>query len=270
VPFLPSSPRKRRRLTWLAAALAAAGGIAGIVVLVPNPAQPNPNPPKNAPPAQLARPVSTHVSAANRRAIDATLDRFVLAGLDRHSMTTAWRLSGPQLKGGSTLREWKAGTSPIPYYPARGTTFHGWTTIDAGPKYVVFNLLVHPRDGHRTSAYVFSGEVIKRGSHWLVNRWYTIATMERPTKSGRHEVGPADFMAGSAPQAAAPAKARLGSTWLLAGGGIAILAILFPAAFVTFSVLRSRRRRRDYARAQDRVLPPLPTREREPVGGPRG
>lgn len=269
VALLPSSPRKRRRLAWVASAFAFAGAIAGVVVLVPNPAQPNPNPPKNAPPAQLASRVSTHVSAANRRAINAMFDRFIPAALGHTSMRTAWRLSGPELKGGTSLRQWEAGTSPFPYYPPHGTKFHGWTTIDAGPKYVVFNLLIHPRHGDQTSAEVFAGEVIKRHSGWIVNRLYTIAVMSRPTKSGQHEVGPADFTAGPASQGVPPAKARLGSSWLLAGGGIVILVVLFPTAFLIFLTLRSRRARRAYERSRISSLPPLPKPEREPVGSPR-
>lgn len=258
---VPSSPRLRRRLIGLGVALAAAVAVAVIAVLVPNRKGPNPAPGKNAPPAQVVRQ-STRVSPAERHAINATLDRFIPAALDRRSPQTAWRLSGPELKGGSTLREWRHGTSPIPYYPARGRTFHGWTTIDAGPGYVDFNLLVHPRHGAKESSWVFSGSMVKRGGRWLVNGLYTIAIMARPTKSGQHEVGPADFAAG-APQSSGSAppptkNATLGTPWLLAAGGVIVLAILFPVGFAIASGVGSRRRRKQYRREGDRELPPLP------------
>ena len=224
---------------------------------------PSAAPPKNAPRAQLVKQ-SKYVSPADRRAIDKTLDEFIPAALDRTAPATAWRLAGPDLKGGTTLREWRHGTSPIPYYPARGNTFHGWTTIDAEPNSVDFSLLVHPRRGSQTSSWVFSGQMIKRHGRWLVNGMYTAAIMVRPDKHGRHEVGPADYAAGAASQSgqgnAPPStgSARLGKTWLIVLVlGIA-LAVIFPLGFGTVSALRSRRSRMRYVRSESRSLPPLP------------
>lgn len=257
--IIPSSPRRRRRLLRLGAAAGVAGAIAAVVLLVPNPKPPNPAPPKNAPPAQLVQR-SRPVTPSERRAINATLDRFLRAALDRSSPATAWRLAGPELKTGSTLREWRAGTSPIPYYPPREKTFHGWISVDAGPHYVVFDhLVVHPRHGPKTSARVFAGEVVNRGSGWLVNRLYTIAVFERPTKSGTHQVGPADFAAGAASTGPPPrGGAMLGKTWLLAAIGAIGLVLLFPLGFGLAVGVRARRRRRQYAHTRDRELPPLP------------
>jgi hypothetical protein len=240
--------------------LGAVAAIVLVALLVPNPRPPNPAPPPHAPRAQLVTH-STYVSPAERRAIDATLDRFVPAALDRRSPAIAWRLAGPELKAGSSLREWRRGDSPVPYYPARGKRFHDWTTVDAGPGYVVFNLLVHPLHGARTSAWVFSGEMVKRGGRWLVNRLYTIATLEPPTKHGRREVGPADFAAGSVRSGPPPvAKAALGKTWLAAVAALVGLAVLFPVGFGLVSLLRTGRRRRRERRVADRTLPPLPRR----------
>jgi hypothetical protein len=277
VGVIPSSPRLRRRLRWLGVGVAAGVAIAAVALLVPSPKQPNPNPPKNAPPAKLASH-STYVSPAERKAINKTLDQFIPAALDRRSPATAWRLAGPELTSGSSLREWRAGNSPIPYYPARGKTFHGWTTIDSGRGYVVFNLLVHPLHGAKESAWVFSGEMIKRHSHWLVNRLYTIAILARPTKSGRHEVGPADFAAGPA-QSGVPVGTSgvIGKTWLLPVVGVIALVFLVPLGFGIAALLRARRQRRLYRRPEDRFLPPLPRSadpeaeppRREPVGGGR-
>jgi hypothetical protein len=273
---VPSSPRARRRFVRLGVALAVIGAVTAILVAVRGPKAPSASPGKNAPPAQLVTQ-STHVSPADRRAIDKTLDRFIPAGLSGRSPQTAWRLSGPELKGGSTLREWRHGTSPIPYYPARGKTFHNWTTVDSGPGYVDFNLLIHPKRGRAGSSEVFAGQMIKRGGRWLVNGMYTIAVFARPTKSGRHEVGPADFGAGPAAQSSQGGtpppsghSASLGKGWLFAVGGAILLALLFPVGFGVASVIRSRLARRRYERPDSRALPPLPRssqRPSEPVGG---
>lgn len=262
--LLPSSPRARRRFVRLGIALAVVGAIAAIAALVRSPKQPSATPSKSAPPAQLVKQ-STHVSAADRRAIDRTLDRFVPAALGGASPVTAWRLSGPQLKGGTTLRQWRNGTSPIPHYPPRGTTFHNWTTVDSGKDFVDFNLLVHPKHGNNGSSEVFSGQMIKRNGRWLVNGLYTIAVFARPDKHGRHELGPADFAAGAGSsqgsQSAAPpttGKGRLGTTWLLVAGGVVLVVLLVPLGFLGVSAVRSRRARKRYVRSEPRTLPPLP------------
>lgn len=235
------------------------GAVVAFGVVFRQPPQPSTAPPKNAPLAQLVTR-STRVTPAERRAIDKVLDRFIPAALTHRSMRTAWKLSGPELTGGSSLEQWLHGTSPIPYYPVAGATFHDWTTIDAGPGYVVFNLLVHPRRSSKLkAAWVFSGEMIHSHSHWLVNRLYTIALFNPATKSGRHEVGPADFAAASPSSAAPPVgHGLLGKQWLLAIVGVIALAVLFPAGFGLVSVLRARRRRRRYERPRDKALPPLP------------
>jgi hypothetical protein len=258
---IPSSPRARRRFIRLGLALTVAGTITAIALALQSPKQPPSAPGKNALPAQVVTK-RTRVTASERRAINQTLDKFLAASLDRSSPTTAWRLAGPELKAGSTLRQWKSGTSPIPYFPTREQTFAGWEAVDAGPNYVVFDhLLVHPRGGSHTSSSIFAGEVVKSGSHWLVNRLYTIAVMKRPTKTGTHQVGPQDYAApGASSQGSAAQTSRgtLGKQWLLVIAGLVGLALLFPIGFGVVSLVRSRRQQKQYVEHRDRSLPPLP------------
>jgi hypothetical protein len=256
----PSSPRARRRLIRFGIALTAVGAITGIALAVQSPKQPPSAPSKNAAPAQLVTR-KTRVTPKERREINATLDAFLGAALDRSSPATAWRLAGPELKSGSTLSEWRSGTSPVPYFPTREKTFGGWETVDAGPNYVVFDhLLVHPKRGSHTASWIFSGEVVKSGSHWLVNRLYTIAVMQKPTKTGTHQVGPQDYAApGSSSQGSSQTGGgKLGKQWLLLIAGLVGLALLFPLGFGVASLLRSRRRQKEYMEHRDRDLPPLP------------
>lgn len=261
----------------LAVAAGVGGAVAALLILLPETAPSNPAPTGHTP-AEIARKVNLHVGRAERREIDTTLDRFIPAGVGRGSMTTAWRLAGPEMKAASTLPEWRRDTSPIPYYPVAKTTFHDWTVIDSGPHYVLFNVLVHARPGLHKPAWVLSGEMVKRGSRWLVNRLYTTAIMAPPDKHGQHEVGPADFTAPAAIGTPTPGKPKLPKTWLLAAVGVIGLALLFPFGFGVASVARSRRARREYERTGSRAaLPPLPVGARplesspghEPIGPQR-
>lgn len=258
--LLPSSPRRRRRLVWLAATTVAVAALGAFLLLVPNRIPLSPAPANRAPATKVASG-TIHVASPERRAIDKTLDRFLRGAFDQSSPATAWHLAGPELKSGSTLREWRAGISPIPYYPTRNRAFHSWVAVDVGPRHVTFtNLIVRPRHSSATAAWTFSGEVVKRNSRWLVNRLYTVATTPPPARNGTPEViGPENF-AGAQPQTESThsSTALLGKNWFFAVAALIGLAFLVPLALVPASLLKSRRQRRRYARPGDRTLPPLP------------
>jgi hypothetical protein len=243
-----SSPRVRRRLAWCSIGVTAAGAIALAFLLLPEPKQPSTTPTGKPGSAQVAQPTSVRVRPADRRAINKVLDRFIPDGVGRRSMTAAWRLAGPELKAGSTLGEWRKDVSPIPYYPAAGNTFHDWITLDAGPKYVEFALLLHPRRGARRGAWAFSGEVIRRGPHWLVNRLYTAATYNRAGA----ETGPPDITEQGGATAPAP-KPALGRGWLIGIICTILIVVAFTPTLLLALFLRDRLRRRHV-----HPLPPLP------------
>lgn len=258
MPLLPSSPRARRKLAWIsAAAVLVAAGLA-VAFLIPNHKTGQGNPTGNEGPAQVAITTSTRLTAADRRQIDAVLDRFIPAGMERRDPALAWRLAGPEMKVSSTLAQWRRGTSPIPYYQPKEKTFHGWSTIDAGPRYVIFNLLLHPLHPERVGTYVFSGEVVKPGQQWLVNRLYTIAIMNGPHFSTTHELGPADFAAPGAKGQGEPETVKH-SLGILPIALILSLVILVPLAVVGGAFVRARRWRRRVRTDARTTLPPLPS-----------
>jgi hypothetical protein len=256
---LPASPRKRRRILWLGAAALVAAVAAGVVVLIPSSGPPNPEPTVNEGAAQVAAHVPVQISAADRRAIDRTLDLFVPAAVGRKNPSLAWSLAGPELKAGSTLAEWRAGTSPVPSYPVKVQPFHDWSTLDNGKSYVDFTLLVHPRPGASVGSWTFAGQMVKRHGAWLVNRLYTIAIFQ-PVRGSKHEVGPADFAAPATGASTPQKKSALGSIGLLP---IVILLALVPATGLGLGLLAlvraSRFRRRVVTAERSRELPPLPS-----------
>ncbi len=273
---LPASPRKRRRVLWLAAVVAIAAVVGGIIFLIPSSGAPNATPTVNEGAAQLAAHVPVQITAADRRAINRTLDQFVPAAVGRRSAALAWSLAGPELRAGSTLAEWRAGTSPVPSYPVKVEPFHDWSTLDNGKSYVDFTLLVHPRPGVKIGAWTFAGQMVKRNGNWLVNRLYTIAIFQ-PVRGSKHEVGPADFAA-PGPAANPPQKKSvLGAVGLLPIVIIFALVLLTPLTFGVIALVRARRWKRRTANVErNRALPPLPAgyrsetaeREQEPAGRP--
>jgi hypothetical protein len=258
MPRLPQSARARRRLVRSGLLGGVVVLVAVLVVVVPNHKPPNPEPTGNEGPAQLAAVTpKLQVATADRRAINAVLDRFIPAGLTRSSPATAWALAGPELRAGSSLAQWRAGNSPVPYYPVLEKTFHTWQTIDVGPRYVVFNLLVHAKPASHLGSYVFSGQMVKRDNRWLVNRIYTIAIMNPVTKK-THEIGPADFVA-PPPTSQTPDTKKTISIGIVPVISILALILLIPVSFGVIALVRARRWRRQVRASSRTDLPPLPS-----------
>ena len=108
----------RRRALWLAAGLAAIGVAVGVIEVIPGSSPKSPAPVADEGPAQtVAQSVDVRLTAADRKAIDSLLDRFVPAAVERKSPSEAWALASPELKAASSLKQWKAGITPVPYYP---------------------------------------------------------------------------------------------------------------------------------------------------------
>jgi hypothetical protein len=258
---LPASPRKRRRLIRLAAFGVVL--VAGIVVAIAIPGRGSTpsGPTSNEGPAQLASDTPpARLTAADRRAIDRTLDRFMPAALRRQDATAVWKLAGPELRTGSTLADWRKGNTPVPYYPPRETTFHDWQTIEVGSRYAILNLLLHPKPPSKLGDYVFSIEVVKRRSRWLVNRIYTVAIMNPVARAETetHEIGPADFAAPPPAQQTPKGKAALGHSAILIVVFILALVFLIPLTLGGIALHRARRWRRMVRARSGSQVPQLP------------
>jgi hypothetical protein len=247
----------RRRLFWIGALVVAVGVAVGVILAIPSPKKENVNPTGAEGAAQTVAQGNLPLRPADRRAIDGVLAKFIPAAVARQNATQAWALSGPELKASSSLAEWKHGNSPVPYFPVREKAFTGWPTVDVERNAVTFSLLVHPRPGSNLGAYTFSVEAIRDHSRWLINRIYTIA-IDNPVRGGKHEIGPADFVAPSG-SASSGTKPRLGSSWLLPIVGILSLIFVIPLSLGIVLFVRSRRRKRQIAASGKSELPPLPS-----------
>jgi hypothetical protein len=240
-------------MLWALAAALPITTIALLVALMPERSQISAGVTVDEGPAQLADNHVYRLSAGDHRKIDALFDRFIPAAVERRSASAAWALAGPELHASSSLEQWRHGDSPVPEYPARGSRFHYWTTIEVGKEDVLFNILLHPRADVKIPSYEFSGQVIRHGSGWLVNRFYTIATFSHPSSKETKVVGPNDFAAGGGGSAAS-SHARLSHTWLIPVLAIPAAVLLTPLALALVAFTKERRFKRAGA---SRGMPPL-------------
>jgi hypothetical protein len=258
---IPESPRLRRRLKWgaLAGSLVVAGLL--IAILVPNKSQSNGASAGSRAPAQLAVDTHQKLATADRRAIDTLLDRFFPAAVQRRDPNEAWALAGPEMRNASSLSDFRKGASPVPSYAANERNYHHWRAIDVERNSVVLNILVHPKNPQKIGTWVFSVEVVKSKSHWLVNRIYTIAVMNPPVRPATvtHELGPADYAAPPPTSRTAATKSPSSHSFLLPVVGIFALVLLIPLALGAGAFLRARRWRRTVKASGRTELPPLPS-----------
>jgi hypothetical protein len=244
---LAPSAKTRRRLLWLLLAALPVTAIVLVVLLVPERSTIAGSTTANEGPAQLADTHHYRLTAGDRRRIDALLDAFIPAAVERRSAETAWALAGPELRASSSLAAWKAGNSPVPAYAPRGTRFHYWTVLAVEKNDVLFNILLHPRPGKPRPSYELSGQVVRSHGRWLVNRLYTIATFS-PSQSKRTEVvGPNDYAAGSG-GSAQTRTARLSHAWLIPVLGVVLGGVLLvPLGLGLLALSRARRFKRESA-----------------------
>src|SRR3954468_6891514 len=109
--------------------------------------------------------------AADRAAIDRTLDVFVPAAIGRDHSERAWALTTPAMHSGGTLADWRQGLLPVQPFPVIGTSFHGWTIDHQGRDTADIALLVHLRKGNDLDLGAASFDLTMKRLHgrWLVD-----------------------------------------------------------------------------------------------------
>ena len=77
--------------------------------------------------ATSAGAAKDRLSAADRAAINATLDVLVNHAVKRKDVGKSYDVVTPALRGGMTRAQWSRGSIPVYPYPAAGRRFHEWT-----------------------------------------------------------------------------------------------------------------------------------------------
>lgn len=197
--------------------------------------------------------VQPRLKPADRDAIRAVLTRYVPAVLERKDLRLGYALSGPQVRGSTTLADWLRGGVPVYPFPARGDPIGpgSWTLNYVEPGDVGLDLLIQPRrDSARGSARLpaiaFRVQMTRIHGAWKVNAFYPEATFDAPAAK---VFSPQDATANGA-TAQAPQQ-RISGNWLaLPAAVIGGLAIAVPLAYV---LVTRRRERSAYRRHLERT-----------------
>ena len=208
--------------------------------------------------AVAAAPVHAayRLKPAERRAIDATLDRFVASAVQRKNLAASYDLVTPTMRTGISRRDWAHGKTNVMAYPARGTRFHGWTVDLAQPGYAMVDLILQPRRGARVGPMIFTLELRPVHGRWLVASFIPSASF-----AGAERTGSMQAFADYGPLAAKNPKPKHVNRLFLIGPALVVLLIVaFPAGILLRSWRRNRRAEREYGKPLPRSLPPLPPR----------
>jgi hypothetical protein len=168
-----NSPRKQRRFLIISAAVFAAGVVAFISVFVlRGTSNAFPDTISNQP-AKLAQKEKTVPVTKEQLTLMRT---FIKTAVARKNLAYAWTLVDPDIKGGLTLAQWKAGKIPVIQYEAENVDTADFIPIYHYQEQALFNVDLIPV-GHtqKRPELLFSSGTKRAGGSktgkWLIDYW---------------------------------------------------------------------------------------------------
>jgi hypothetical protein len=136
------------------------------------------------------------LSAADRAAINATLDVFVNHAVKRKDIAQSYDVVTPTMRGGMTRAQWAKGSLPVYPYPAAGRQFHKWTIQYRTKDEVAIELILAPtaRYKKKLGQFLFHVYLQPRKGKWLVDSFMPGATFAPEGKAPVVQAA-ADFQA---------------------------------------------------------------------------
>jgi hypothetical protein len=202
--------------------------------------------------AAQAAASDTRVSAADRKAIDHTLDILINNAVKRHNVGKSYDIVTPTLRAGMTRKEWSRGSIPIYPYPAGASNFqNAWTVKYVTPGEIAVELILHPRRGSKLGAIEFDVYLQPHHGKWLVDEVMPVATFA-PEGGAARVTALNDFMpvTGTKPTSAPTHPGRINSIYAFVPFGIMGVVLLALALGLVVGALRYRPR--------SGSLPPFP------------
>jgi hypothetical protein len=165
--------RLSRLLPWLGAAIL----IAGIVVFLVNRTH-QVDAAQNAADKHAAatyKPPANPKSVPLSQAARLTAGRFVIDAVQRKDLAAAWKIVGPELKAGTSYKEWLKGNIAVVPFPAALASAPLKVDLSTPSRAVLEVALVPKKASERKAGGVFWLNMKTIGSgknrHWVVTSW---------------------------------------------------------------------------------------------------
>ncbi|HEX6700159.1 MAG TPA: hypothetical protein VF101_05455 [Gaiellaceae bacterium] len=237
-----ASPRRRRRVFWLAAVLALAAAATILGVYFPNTSPTRHSAKFTKEPVQTVAgpPQSVAFTAQERKEVNAVAGDFIATAVFRERLDHAYDLVVPSFRQGLTRKEWRSGNIPVVPYPQDAVALMRWKLDYSYTNRVGMHVAFLPKQTAKVGGMVFAIELKNVGSadhhRWLVSYWtptggQVLSNAQRARAAGQ----PVTL------------KPRLGAGWIFAPiGGLLALIVLVPTALGVRGWLARRRVDRTY------------------------
>jgi hypothetical protein len=162
-------PGWRKALPWVSGVVVVAVGLGLVFVFFRNTghssATPlNPNVPaidvSKIPKTVKLQPGATHVAR-----------QFIETAVARKNLEQAYKISGPQIVQGQSLKEWMTGNIAVPPYPVSDVAFAPMKIDYSYPKSALIEIALLPKPKSNIKSQMFMMELDKIGGKWVVNSW---------------------------------------------------------------------------------------------------
>jgi len=165
----------RRWAPWLAGLVLVAGIIVAIVHFVPSKSAP-PQAASNTPPAKAPAKEKTVKLSKSATSV---ARKFVQTAVGRRDLAAAWKIAGPDLRGGLTHKEWMTGNIPVVPYPIKQLATARFKIDYSYANEAAIEVALLPKDGSKIKPQVFALQMERvgppGGKHWVADSWVPVS-----------------------------------------------------------------------------------------------
>jgi hypothetical protein len=162
-------PGWRKALPWVTAVVVVGVGIALLLIFVRNTGH------------STATPLNPNVPAVDVSKVPKTVKlepgatqvarQFIRTAVARKNLAAAFKISGPQITEGMSLKEWMTGNIAVPPYPVDKLDYAPMKIDYSYPKQALIEVALLPKAGSGVKPQLFMMELDKLGGKWKVNSW---------------------------------------------------------------------------------------------------
>ena len=202
--------------------------VVGVVVLWPNTAPEEQQPPSNVVAPIEKEPKPVPLKAPDKKDALVVITQFLYTAVARKHVDQSWNLVAPELRAGFTRKQWATQDIPVVPFPVQSAR---WRLEYSDERGVGFSVALFPTKSSHQRAQVFLvglhtiGNVNRR--HWVVDDWQAA-----PSQGLQMVSGPGGGAGGLLEQTSAnvhlSGKSSESAAWLLLPLGLLSLVIIVP------------------------------------------
>jgi hypothetical protein len=114
--------------------------------------------------------------------------KFIRTAVVRKNLQEAWKISGPGIRQGMSLKEWMTGNIPVVPYPGAEVNRSPVKITWSYPNDASLEVVLMPKKGSNEKPQLFFVGLKKKGSgseaHWVVDYWAPYAPPPIPNNPG--------------------------------------------------------------------------------------